>query len=114
MAKRGNTTHTGALFTLSDSGESLDMEIGATFTSASLVEIDRKIRHSPPVQRTLEHYAREILKQVGEDDFEIVVSQGKARPRYFIVPKPGGKGIHRELSQGVLTKSALSLGQRGR
>jgi hypothetical protein len=107
--QRGNTVHHGALFTLSDSGESLDMEIGATFTSASLIEIDRKIRHSPAVVRMLEHYGNEILKQVGTDDFELVVStKGKERPRCFVIPK-SSKGIRAELSEAVLTKAAMSL-----
>jgi hypothetical protein len=112
--QRGNTEHTGPLFTLSESGESLDMQVGATFTSASLVEIDRKIRHSPAVVRMLEHYGNEILKQVGTDDFELVVStKGKERPRVFVIPKTSA-GLRAELSHSVLTLAALSLGHRGR
>jgi hypothetical protein len=112
--QRGSQEHTGPLFTLSDSGESLDMEIGSTVSYSKLIEVDRKIRHSPPVRRMLEYYGNEILKQVGTDDFELVVStKGKERPRVFVVPKTSA-GIRAELSHSVLTLAALSLGHRGR
>jgi hypothetical protein len=112
--QRGNTTHTGALFTLSESGESLDMEIGSTVSYSKLIEVNRKIRHSPAVVRMLEHYGNEILKQVGTDDFELVVStKGKERPRVFVIPKTSA-GLRAELSHSVLTLAALSLGHRGR
>jgi hypothetical protein len=109
MAKRGgaNATHVGTIFHVDSSGTGLDMEIGATSYS-QLIEIDRAIRHLPIVQQTLEGYAREILRQVGEDDFEIVVSHAKSRIRVYVLPKTS-KGIRRELTDSVLLLSAMSL-----
>jgi hypothetical protein len=106
--QRGNATHVGTLFAVSASGDFLDMTPGSVFTDKDLIAIDRAIRHLPIVQQTLENYAREILKQVGEDDFEIVVSHAKSRIRVYVVPKTS-KGIRRELTDSVLLKSAMSL-----
>jgi hypothetical protein len=110
MAKRGggNTTHVGTLFAVSASGDFLDMTPGGVFTDKDLVAIDQAIRHLPIVQQTLEHYAREILKQVGEDDFEIVVSHAKSRIRVYVLPKSSA-GIRRELTDSVLLISAMSM-----
>jgi hypothetical protein len=110
MAKgRGNTTHTGALFTVDASGTGLDMTPGSTFTDKDLIAIDTAIRHLPCVVQTLEQKAQEILAQVGSDDFEIVVStRGRSRPRVFLVPKTSA-GIHAELSRSVLTVAGLSM-----
>jgi hypothetical protein len=109
MAKRGggNTTHVGNLFTVSASGDFLDMTPGV-FTDKDLVAIDQAIRHLPIVQQTLENYAREILKQVGEDDFEIVVSHAKSRIRVYVLPKTSA-GIRRECQDSVLLKCAMSM-----
>jgi hypothetical protein len=105
--QRANTTHVGTLFTVSDSGDFIDMTPGV-FTDKDLVAIDQAIRHLPIVQQTLEHYAREILKQVGEDDFEIVVSHAKSRIRVFVLPKTSN-GIRREMKDSVLLKCAMSM-----
>jgi hypothetical protein len=93
---------------VSASGDFLDMTPGSVFTDKDLVEIDRQVRHLPIVQQTLEHYAREILKQVGEDDFEIVVSHAKSRIRVYVLPKTSN-GIRREMKDSVLLKCAMSL-----
>ena len=108
MARRGNTTHVGTLFTVSASGDFLDMTPGGLFTDKDLIEIDRAIRHLPIVEQTLEHYAREILKEVGEDDFEIVVSQAKSRIRVYVLPKTS-KGIRAEMTDSILLKCAMSM-----
>jgi hypothetical protein len=110
MAKRGggNATHVGTLFTVDSSGTGLDMTPGSTFTDKDLIAIDRAIRHLPIVQQTLEHYAREILKEVGEDDFEIVVSDAKSRIRVYVLPKTSA-GIRRECHDSVLLKCAMSM-----
>jgi hypothetical protein len=110
MARRGggNTTHVGTLFTVDSSGTGLDMTPGSTFTDKDLVAIDRAIRHLPIVRQTLEAKAREILKQVGDTDFEAVVSTKGDRVRVFIAPKTS-KGIHDELAHAVLTIASLSM-----
>ena len=109
---RGNTVHEGALFSVDSSGTGLTMTPGSTFTDKDLIAIDTAIRHLPCVVQTLEQKAQEILKQVGTDDFELVVStKGKSRPRVFVVPKTSA-GIHAELSRSVLTVAGMSM--RGR
>jgi hypothetical protein len=111
MARRsGSQQHTGTLFTVG-TGDTLDITPGATFTDRDLIKIDQAIRHLPIVIRTLEQKAREVIQATGSpDDWEIVVStKGKQRPRVYVVPKPGGKGIRAELTDSVLTKASLAM-----
>jgi hypothetical protein len=106
--QRGNTTHTGALFSVG-TGDNLVMTPGSTFTNKDLIQIDRAIRHLPCVVKVLEAKAKEVLAQVGSDNFEIVLStKGIDRPRVFVVPKTSA-GIHQCLADSVLLKASLSM-----
>jgi hypothetical protein len=111
MAKgsRANTVHHGALFSVDSSGTGLEMTPGSTFSDRDLIAIDRAIRHLPCVVKTLEAKAKEVLAQVGSEDFEIVMStKGRDRPRFFVCPRTSA-GVHAELSKSVLTLASLSM-----
>jgi hypothetical protein len=99
---------TESLFVVDEHGGGLT--IGGEYDPGITKEVDKKIRHLPVVVQHINLKAHELLKSVGTDNFEVVLSNkpSNQRPRAYVVPS-NDDGIHEELSQAVLLKAALGM-----
>jgi hypothetical protein len=109
MARRGGgTEHHGALFTVNPNGGGLTVTPGSTFTDRDLVAIDTAIRWLPEVREALRQKGLELIASLpNPEDFELVESGGRGRPRFYVVPN--ARGIHDELSRSVLTLASMAM-----
>jgi hypothetical protein len=94
----------------SANGNQLKVDMGGDYDAGITEEIDKKIRHLPIVVEGAMEKAATLKNSIGSPNFELVIQARSEtqRPRVYVVPK-NNKGIHEELSQGVLLKAALGM-----
>lgn len=94
----------------SGTGFVADVGLGGDYNPGDIVAIDRKIRHMPVVVEHITKKAHEMLSLIEKsDDFRVIVSTGgESRARAYVAPANNG-GIHLELADSVLLKSAASM-----
>lgn len=94
----------------SANGNQLKVDMSGEYDAGITDEIDRQIRHIPDVIMHMLRKAAQLKSGTGSSNFEIIIQAQDTtqRPRAYVVPK-NNTGIHEELSQAVLLKSALSM-----
>jgi hypothetical protein len=94
----------------SANGNTLKVDMTQEYDPGITEEIDRAIRHMPDVVLHCAEKAAECKNGTGSSNFEIVIQARPetSRPRVYVVPR-NDEGIHEELSQAVLLKSALGM-----
>jgi hypothetical protein len=94
----------------SPNGNQLKVDLGGSYDAGITEEIDKQIRHLPIVVNRAMESAATLKNSIGSPNFELVIQarSDTQRPRVYVVPK-NNKGIHEELSQGVLLKAALGM-----
>ena len=82
-----------------------------SYDPGDLQAIDKAIRHMPGVVAYAVRMAEECISRTGSEDNFAVVLQNEPntqRPRAYAAPNTS-QGIHLELSDSVLLKSAISM-----
>lgn len=94
----------------SANGNQLKVDMTGDYDPGITDEIDKAIRHLPPVIDHMLIMAAKLKSGTGSSNFEIVIQAQDAtqRPRAYVVPR-NNHGIHEELSQAVLLKAALGM-----
>jgi hypothetical protein len=101
--------HVNVTFRAGGAGFIADVALGA-YDPGDLVEIDRAIRHMPAVVDHITKKANEMRDLIEKSqDFRVIVSTGgESRARAYVAPANNG-GIHLELADSVLLKSAAQM-----
>jgi hypothetical protein len=94
----------------SPNGNRLGVAQGGVYDAKITAEVDKAIRHLPFVVGYMNFQAEKLRQRTGSPNFELIVQNdpNTQRPRSYVVPK-NHKGIHEELSEGVLLKAALGM-----
>lgn len=94
----------------SSNGNNLSVDVNAQYDPGITEEIDRAIRHLPIVTSHCVSKAVECQQSTGSDNFVVITQNDPQtqRPRAYVAPR-NDAGVHEELADAVLLKSALGM-----
>lgn len=101
------------LIQINPSGRSFGATTG-DYDPGDLVEIDKAIRHSPAVVDYTVKMAQKGIEETGSENFDVILQNrpDTERPRAYMAPI-NAEGIHEELSESTLLKTAINLEGQG-